>query len=113
MSPSSGSSTIVSPRFTLRPPMVASRTASVTASDGRDTEVAKDRRQAVARGDGDDGERQPPVRRRANRHDPVTGERRGPRLPHVAGLVIEVLDADPAQRAKRQAVANDLVRVLA
>ena len=40
------------------------------------------------------------------------GERRGPRLADVARLVVEVLDADPAERAERQAVADDQVRPL-
>ena len=84
--------------------------------DRRDPEVAEDRGQAVAGNDRHDAQG-----RRDGRGGPRCGagssggpgrcrgrrlarERRGPRLADVARLVVEVLDADPAQRADAQPV---------
>ena len=73
---------------------------------------------AVRRGDARRGRRCPgrvaagAAPSRPDRDAGAAGERRGPRLADVAGLVVEVLDADPAQRPEAQAVADDEVRPL-
>ena len=95
-------------------------------SDGelvRQSGTARRPVEPVAGGDGDDAERQaaPPASPAPSadspRPRPDRGRRRRRRatrtprrvLAHVAGLVVEVLDADPAQRAERQPVADDEV----
>src|SRR5207244_8006788 len=40
------------------------------------------------------------------------GEFGRPCLAHIAGLVVEILDADPRQASQTQAVSDDLVRPL-
>ena len=82
--------------------------------DGGHPEIPEDRRQALPGDDRDDAQGE--GGRRGGRPmppgDPVSAvglgrrERRGPRLADVARLVVEVLDADPAERAEGQAVAD-------
>ena len=88
--------------------------------DRRDPEVAEDRRQAVTRDDRDDAQRRRRdgngarvgIGRGRSGRRRLAGEGRGARLADVAGLVVEVLDADPAQRADAQPVPDDEVRSL-
>ena len=86
--------------------------------DRRDAEVVEDRREALAGDDRDDPERQRRARgARRPRAVPVRmdgparvgGELGRPGLAHVAGLVVEVLDADLAQGALGQPEPDDVV----
>src|SRR5205823_7186901 len=52
------------------------------------------------------------IRRRRRGRRGRRGEVGGARLANILGLLVEILDADPRQRADREAVPDDLVGML-